>query len=478
MTHRPGSFTVADADREVRMPVVDTDLTSLATAARGGDRHALDELSARVLPLVYTVVARALPGDPDLDDVVQDVMLRAVRDLPTLREPGQFRAWLMAIAVRQVSTHLHRRQVAGARVAPLDDAVDVPLQDPTMLHAVLSEQRRQVARAAQWLDPADRMLLSLWWLEQVGHLTRQELAEAIGARGAHVRVRLQRMRDQLELSRSVVAALAAGCPRLDAARSGWNGEPSPLWRKRLARHIRDCATCQQAGVGQVPMERLLDHALLPVPVAVAAAVIGEGRPAGAAKASLFAKAVSALGAHPAVSVSTVAGLLAVVVALAVPWSPETPPPAPAAVTALPLGPAALEAVNQPGQFAATSRTLGVVEKVDATSDETVRRRATFVVTAGVANSQCSTLRTADGGYLRHQSWRLRASLDEDTPLFRGDATFCVRPGAAPDSVSLEASNYPGWYLRHRGGQLWVDRDDGSAAFWADSSFFVRPPWAP
>ena len=40
-----------------------------------------------------------------------------------------------------------------------------------------------------------------------------------GLRGAHVRVRLQRMRDQLELSRSVVAALDATprCRELDAA---------------------------------------------------------------------------------------------------------------------------------------------------------------------------------------------------------------------------------------------------------------------
>ncbi|SNT50234.1 RNA polymerase sigma factor, sigma-70 family [Asanoa hainanensis] len=465
------------------MAVVDTDLTSLATLARTGDQAALDELAGRVLPLVYTVVARALPGDPDLDDVVQDAMVRAVRELPALREPGQFRAWLMAIVVRQVGTHLHRRRVADARSAPLDDADDLPVEDPTMLHAVLSEQRRQVARASRWLDPADRMLLSLWWLEQVGHLTRAELAEAIGARGAHVRVRLQRMREQLELSRSVVAALAAAprCGGLDSERARWNGTPSPLWRKRLARHVRSCPACQQAGGGQVPIERLLDFALLPVPVAVAAAVIGDGRPVGPARASLLAKVMSALGAHPAVATSATAGLLAVVVAFAVPWSAETeaaPPPKAETGTALPLGPAALEVANQPGQYATTSRTLGVLAKVDASSAESVRRRATFEVTAGIADSQCSTLRTQDGGYLRHMSWRLRASLDEDTALFRGDATFCVRPGAIPGSVSLESSNYPGWFLRHRGGQLWVDRDDGTQTFGADSSFFVRPPWAP
>jgi DNA-directed RNA polymerase specialized sigma24 family protein len=136
------------------------------------------------------------------------VMLRTVREMPTLRESSRLRAWLVAITVRQVGTHLHRRRVAGARLAPLEHAVDVPLEDVTKLHAVLYEPRRQVAWAGPWLDSADRMLLSLWWLDQAGQLTRRELAEAAGVRAAHVPVRLQRMRDRLELSRSVVAALA------------------------------------------------------------------------------------------------------------------------------------------------------------------------------------------------------------------------------------------------------------------------------
>ena len=464
------------------MPAVDTDLTSLVVAARSGDRQALAELAARVLPLVYTVVARALRGDPDIDDVVQDAMLRAVRDLPTLREPSLFRAWLMAITVRQVSSHLHRRRVASARIVPLDEAVEVPFEDMTMLHVVLSEQRRQVARAGGWLDPADRMLLSLWWLEQAGQLTRGELAEAAGVRGAHVRVRLQRMREQLELSRSLVAALEATrrCGDLGAAAAGWNGVPSPLWRKRLARHVRSCAECNRAGVGQIPTERLLDYALLPVPASLAATVMGNGASAGVSKTSLVAKVISALGAPPIAAPAAV-GLLAAVVAFAVPWSAAAPPPPPPQATAiaagLSVGPVSLEVANRPGQYAATARDLGVLTHVDADSADAVRQATTFQVTPGIADSLCFTLRTANGQYLRHSSWRLRSSPEVNTPLFRGDATFCAHTGALPGSVSLEASNYPGWFLRHQNSQLWVDLSDGSAAFLADSSFFVREPWA-
>ena len=71
-------------------------------AAQRGDREALAALAAGYLPLVYNVVGRAMNGHPDVDDVVQETMLRAVRGLGELRDPTAFRSWLVAIAIRQV----------------------------------------------------------------------------------------------------------------------------------------------------------------------------------------------------------------------------------------------------------------------------------------------------------------------------------------------------------------------------------------
>ena len=71
-------------------------------AAQRGEPNALDELVAAYLPLVYNVVGRAMSGHLDVDDVVQETMLRAVRAIRDLRDPEAFRSWLVAIAIRQV----------------------------------------------------------------------------------------------------------------------------------------------------------------------------------------------------------------------------------------------------------------------------------------------------------------------------------------------------------------------------------------
>jgi RNA polymerase sigma factor (sigma-70 family) len=229
-------------------------------AAQAGDRRALDGLVATSLPLVYSIVRRALSGHPDTDDVVQDTVLRAVRQLPTLQSPQSFRPWLAAIAVHQVSTHLRRRARAARRTASLDQAADLPdaeFEDLTMLRLELSRQRRQVVRASRWLDPDDRALLSLWRQETAGELTRTELAAALKISVAHAGVRVQRMRHRLDLSRELVAALEARprCVALQAMLAGWDGTPSPLWRKRIARHTRSCSVCAQAAGGSLLVRR-------------------------------------------------------------------------------------------------------------------------------------------------------------------------------------------------------------------------------
>ncbi|MFE0465035.1 sigma-70 family RNA polymerase sigma factor, partial [Kitasatospora sp. NPDC058965] len=237
-----------------------------------GDEGARRELLADHLPLVYNVVGRALNGHPDTDDVVQETMLRAVDGLPALREPSALRSWLVAIAMNQVR-HRHRAKQATRTAGSLDEAQE--LADPagdfvglTITRLGLSGQRREVAEATRWLDEGEREVLALWWQEAAGQLTRTELAAALELSPQHTAVRVQRVKERLDAARLVVRALAAvpGCPQLAELTARWDGVPGALWRKRLARHARDCRACLGPARDQVPVSYThLRLALLPLP---------------------------------------------------------------------------------------------------------------------------------------------------------------------------------------------------------------------
>jgi RNA polymerase sigma factor (sigma-70 family) len=280
----------------------------MVVAACRGDRGALDTLVADYLPLVYNIVGRAMNGHPDVDDVVQETMLRAVRGIGELRDPAAFRSWLVAIAVRQVRDSYRDRL---AQPPAVESDTPVPdFTDQTIDRLGLSGQRLQAAEATRWLDDDDRPVLALWWQEASGQLTRAELAAALGLTAAHAAVRVARMKERLATSRMIVHALRRfpPCGDIAAITAEWDGEPSPLWRKRLARHVRDCVWCLDGTAGLIPAERLLAGLpLLAVPAGLAGRTLGQvsgasGRGAPRIRAARHARHAGILSKGGALSV--------------------------------------------------------------------------------------------------------------------------------------------------------------------------------
>jgi RNA polymerase sigma factor (sigma-70 family) len=253
----------------------DPDLATVVAAQRG-DRGALDALAVGYLPLVYNIVGRAMNGHPDVDDVVQETMLRAVRGVGELRDPAAFRSWLVAIAIRQVRDSYRDRLAQPPAVE--FDAPAPDFADQTIERLGLSGQRLQTAEATRWLDEDDRPVLAVWWQEAAGELTRAELAAGLGLTPAHAAVRVARMKERLVTSRMIVHALGRfpPCGDIAAITAGWDAEPSPLWRKRLARHVRDCHWCLSGAADMIPAERLLGGLpLLAVPAGLAGRALSQ-----------------------------------------------------------------------------------------------------------------------------------------------------------------------------------------------------------
>jgi RNA polymerase sigma factor (sigma-70 family) len=281
----------------------------MVIAAQRGDRRALNTLLSEYLPLLYNIVGRAMNGHADTDDVVQETMLRAVRGIGGLRDPAAFRSWLVAVAVRQVRDHRTTRQPPVLAADPAPEVADpgADFVDTTILQLGLSGQRRETAEATRWLDNEDREVLALWWQEAAGTIDRDGVASGLGMSPAHTAVKISRMKERLTTARLVVRALAArpGCDALAEVTLGWDAAPSPLWRKRVARHARDCSRCQAHLADMIPAEHLLSGLpLLPVPLLAGAAAhllghAGAAAHIGTAGTSGTSGAGGAGGAHRA-----------------------------------------------------------------------------------------------------------------------------------------------------------------------------------
>jgi RNA polymerase sigma-70 factor (ECF subfamily) len=178
------------AVREGSAPEVSDD-AMLVRAARDGDRAAFGRLYERYARMVHGVLLAKVPLG-DVDDLVQDVFLKAMLRLSTLRESGKFGGWLAAIA-RNRANDYHRRSV------PTDPFADAGPDN----HLAQEGPAIAILDAIRSLPNAYRETLILRLVEG---LTGPEIAARTGMTHGSVRVNLHRGMEQL---RAILSANAS-----------------------------------------------------------------------------------------------------------------------------------------------------------------------------------------------------------------------------------------------------------------------------
>lgn len=78
------------------------------------DPRDLDALYRRFAPYVAAVGMRLLGRDAEIDDLVQDVFLNAMRGLSQLRDAQAVKGWLAKVTVRMSVRRLRKRRVLAA----------------------------------------------------------------------------------------------------------------------------------------------------------------------------------------------------------------------------------------------------------------------------------------------------------------------------------------------------------------------------
>jgi RNA polymerase sigma-70 factor (ECF subfamily) len=99
------------------LTVIETPLPEVALirAAQGGDRAAFGKLYEQYERLIHGILLAHVAYE-DAEDLMQDVFVKALQQLPNLREPAALCSWLIAIARRIATDHRRSRKP----VTPLD----------------------------------------------------------------------------------------------------------------------------------------------------------------------------------------------------------------------------------------------------------------------------------------------------------------------------------------------------------------------
>ena len=172
----PGMVTVGLVPEE-------GEVVSLVAAAREGDRAAFGRLYERYARMVHGILLGRAPLE-EVEDLLQDVFVRAMRQVHTLRDVNCFGGWLATVA-RNRANDYHRKSVETIEFA--EDSPSQELEKPRSSGP--GDDGAAILGVIRGLPEAYRETLILRLVEG---MTGPEIADRTGLTAGSVRVNLHR----------------------------------------------------------------------------------------------------------------------------------------------------------------------------------------------------------------------------------------------------------------------------------------------
>ncbi len=165
------STTAATAEAETPRHVSFHGDSELARRAADGDAGAFQLLVARYQRPMAALVSRMTRRSDDVDDIVQELFLRAWRGLPRFRGESQFSTWLYRIAVNTAIKYRQRSKSELQQALPTDEtgggleALRASEESDPEALAQRGERERLLREAVMKLPEKQRIVVQLHYFD-------------------------------------------------------------------------------------------------------------------------------------------------------------------------------------------------------------------------------------------------------------------------------------------------------------------------
>lgn len=179
----------------------------LIAAVLKGDAASFEPLIEKYSPRVFATARRYARRESEIEDIVQEVWLKAYQKLGSFRGEAPFEHWLMRLAVRTcydfLRSHQRNREAAFSDLSePEDDWLDRFIHQPGSAREDAEAARQLVQRVLQQLSPPARLVITLLEIED---RSVKEISKLTGWSVPLVKVRAFRARAEM---RKILAKLA------------------------------------------------------------------------------------------------------------------------------------------------------------------------------------------------------------------------------------------------------------------------------
>ena len=179
----------------------------LIAAVLNGDVASFEPLVKKYQPRVFATARRYARRESEVEDIVQEVFLKAFQKLRSFRGDAPFEHWLLRLAVRIcydfLRAHQRNRELSLSDISDEEgDWLERFAANPSDAAENAAAARELVQRVLAQLSPAARLVLTLLEIED---RSLKEIAAMTGWSVAVVKIRAFRARAEMRKSLEKIA---------------------------------------------------------------------------------------------------------------------------------------------------------------------------------------------------------------------------------------------------------------------------------
>jgi len=179
----------------------------LIAAVIQGDKASFEPLIKKYQPRVFATARRYARRESEVEDIVQEVFIKAFQKLAGFRGEAPFEHWLMRLAMRTcydfLRAHQRNRETSFTELSqPETDWLDQFVIEPDAADEHAEAARQLIRRILTRLSPSARLVITLLEIEE---RSVKEIAEITGWSVPLVKVRAFRARAEM---RKILAKIA------------------------------------------------------------------------------------------------------------------------------------------------------------------------------------------------------------------------------------------------------------------------------
>ncbi|MBA4147620.1 MAG: sigma-70 family RNA polymerase sigma factor [Verrucomicrobia bacterium] len=174
--------------------------SELIAAVLKGDSASFEPLIAKYQPRVFATARRYARRESEVEDIVQEVFLKAFQKLSSFRGEAPFEHWLMRLAVRTcydfLRGHQRNREKPFAELSePETDWLERFVAEPDSASEHADAARQLINKVMEKLSPANQLVITLLEIED---RSVKEISKLTGWSVPLVKVRAFRARAEMK----------------------------------------------------------------------------------------------------------------------------------------------------------------------------------------------------------------------------------------------------------------------------------------